>query len=124
MRECNSARIFLTTFTCLCWMCAAVVAEAEAEIAADFVPLFQEDGSPAGWIVRRWDDVSQPADDAARWTVENGVLHGSEPRGTWLMSEREFGDFVLEFDFKLGPHGNSGVALRAPMKGDPAFDGL
>jgi hypothetical protein len=40
------------------------------------------------------------------------------------MSEKEYGDFVLEFEFKLGPTGNSGLALRSPMKGDPAFDGM
>ena len=40
------------------------------------------------------------------------------------MSDREYTDFKLEFEFKLGPLGNSGVALRAPMKGDPAFDGM
>jgi hypothetical protein len=40
------------------------------------------------------------------------------------MSEREYGDFILEYEFKLGERGNSGLALRAPMKGDPAFDGL
>ena len=46
------------------------------------------------------------------WTVKDGVLLGGEPRGTWLMSEKEFGDFELQFEFKLGPLGNSGLALR------------
>jgi hypothetical protein len=52
------------------------------------------------------------------------VLHGSQPRGTWLVSEREYGDFVLEFEWQLGEQGNSGVGLRFPPQGDPAFDGL
>ncbi|MEX0613081.1 MAG: DUF1080 domain-containing protein [Pirellulales bacterium] len=90
----------------------------------EFAPLFPHDGTPQGWIVRRWDDVSQPAEHATAWTVENGILRGGEPRGTWLLSEAEYGDFSLEFEFKLGPLGNSGLALRAPPKGDPAFDGL
>jgi hypothetical protein len=50
-------------------------------------------------------------------------LRGSE-RGTWLMSEAQYANFELEFEFKLGPLGNSGLALRAPLKGDPAFDGI
>ncbi len=58
------------------------------------------------------------------WRVEKGVLHGSEPRGTWLLCEKEYGDFILEFEWKLGERGNSGVALRAPLYGDPAFDGM
>jgi len=79
---------------------------------------------PEGWVVRRWDDVSKPADGGVVWKVEGGVLHGSNPRGTWLMSEKEYSDFVLEFEFKLGEMGNSGCALHAPMHGDPAFDGM
>ena len=90
----------------------------------EFVPLFAEDGPPKGWLVTQWNDLAQPADEGVTWTVKDGVLHGSEPRGTWLVSEREYGDFELEFEFKLGPRGNSGLALRAPLKGDPAFDGL
>jgi len=89
-----------------------------------FVPLFPDDGVPAGWLVRGWADVSQPAPTNALWRVQAGVLRGSDPRGTWLMSARPYTNFVLEFEFKLGPRGNSGCALRAPWKGDPAFDGL
>lgn len=88
-----------------------------------FMPLFPEEGVPAGWVVRQWDDVSKPAADVV-WRVKEGVLHGGEPRGTWLMSEKEYADFVLEFEWKLGDRGNSGTALRAPMAGDPAFDGM
>ena len=58
------------------------------------------------------------------WRVKDGVLRGGAPRGTWLMSEREYGDFVLEYEFRLGERGNSGCALRAPLRGDPAFDGM
>jgi hypothetical protein len=89
-----------------------------------FVPLFPADGVPPGWTVRAWNDVSKPAQGSPVWRVEGGVLHGGEPRGSWLMSEREYADFILEFEFKLGPTGNSGCALRAPLKGDPAFDGM
>lgn len=89
-----------------------------------FVPLFPKDGAPAGWRVGAWNDVSKPADGNPVWTVKDGVLHSGNPRGSWLMSEREYGDFILEYDFKLGERGNSGLALRAPAKGDPAFDGM
>src|SRR4029079_18627436 len=40
------------------------------------------------------------------------------------VSEKEYGDFVLEFEAKLDKLGNSRVALRSPMKGDPAFEGM
>jgi len=98
-------------------------------IAADkpeqgFVALFPEDGAPKGWLVRRWDDLRKPADPGVGWTVKGGVLHGSQSRGTWLVSEKVYGDFTLRYEFKLGPLGNSGCALRAPLYGDPAFDGM
>jgi hypothetical protein len=89
-----------------------------------FVPLFPKDGVPAGWSVRAWDDLSRPAPDGVRWTVADGVLRSPAERGTWLVSDKEYGDFILEFEAKLGARGNSGVALRAPLRGDPAFDGM
>jgi hypothetical protein len=110
----------LLVLTLACSSFAAFSADASAE----FVRLFPKDGEPEGWLVRKWDDLKSPADAGVHWKVENGVLHGSEPRGTWLVSEKEYGDFVLEFEWKLGKRGNSGTALRAPLFGDPAFDGM
>jgi hypothetical protein len=92
--------------------------------AEGFLPLFTEEGAPKGWLVRAWNDVKDPPAKPTEWKVEKGVLHGGEPRGSWLMSEKEYGDFILEFEFKLGELGNSGCALHAPLRGDPAFDGL
>jgi hypothetical protein len=89
-----------------------------------FARLFPEDGIPNHWSVRAWNDVKNPGPDGAVWKVVEGVLHGSEPRGTWLVSDKEYGDFVLRFEFKLGERGNSGCGLRFPGFGDPAFDGL
>jgi hypothetical protein len=89
-----------------------------------FVPLFPDDGVPKGWVVRPWNDLAKPSPPSVVWNVNEGVLHGSASRGSWLVSEKEYGDFDLRFEFKLGPTGNGGCALRAPMRGDPAFDGM
>ena len=91
---------------------------------AGFQPLFPTDGVPAGWVVRHWADVGNPAGGTPKWEVKDGTLTGAGDRGCWLLSEKEYGDLVLEYEFRLGPRGNSGLALRAPAKGDPAFDGL
>jgi hypothetical protein len=90
----------------------------------EFVSLFPKDGLPEGWKVQRWDDVKEEAPPGALWRVKDGVLHGSDMRGTWLVSEKEYGDFVLEFEWKLGEQGNSGCGLRFPTEGDPAFEGI
>jgi hypothetical protein len=105
-------------------VCVSLWLTLAAARAADFVPLFPKDGVPEGWVVRKWDNVKNPADQGVVWKVKEGVLQGSDPRGTWLVSEREYGDFILEFEWKLGERGNSGCGLRFPMEGDPAFDGL
>jgi hypothetical protein len=99
-------------------------AAAQNDRAGKAVSLFATDGVPKGWSVREWDDISKPAGTETSWVVRQGVLHGGEPRGTWLVSEKEYENIELEFEFKLGPLGNSGLALRAPLKGDPAFDGM
>ncbi|HAV65553.1 MAG TPA: hypothetical protein DCY13_24655 [Verrucomicrobiales bacterium] len=89
-----------------------------------WITLFPDDGVPAGWVVRNWADVKDPTPQPVVWEVKDGILHGGEPRGSWLLSDREYGDFVIEFEFKLGERGNSGLALRTPMAGDPAFDAI
>lgn len=89
-----------------------------------FKPLFPKDGPPTGWQVRHWADVSQAPQGNPQWFVKNGILTSSGDRGCWFISETEYGDFELEYEFRLGPRGNSGLALRCPAKGDPAFDGM
>ena len=50
-----------------------------------FVRLFPQNGAPAGWVVRAWDDLRKPAEGVV-WKVEDGVLRGGLPRGSWLIS--------------------------------------
>ena len=102
--------------------CQCVTSEQSEDLG--FRPLFPANGLPQGWVPRAWNDVSKPPAEPSNWEVVDGVLMGGVPRGSWLMSEQEYDDFILEFEFKLGERGNSGCALRAPMKGDPAFDGI
>lgn len=96
----------------------------QAADADGFTPLFQKAGEPAGWTVKHWADISKPAQGAPTWTVKDDVLTSSGDRGCWFVSDKEYGDFELTYEFRLGPKGNSGLALRAPAAGDPAFDGM
>jgi hypothetical protein len=59
-----------------------------------------------------------------RWGAEKGLLFVEGSGGGWLMTEQEYGDFEVRVDFKMPKKGNSGVALRSPMKGDPAYVGM
>jgi hypothetical protein len=89
-----------------------------------FVALFDEEGPPKGWKVTAWNDLSKPGPTDAVWAVKDGILQPGKTRGSWLVSEKQYGDFVLEFEAKLDKLGNSGVALRTPRKGDPAFEAM
>ena len=104
-------------------LAAMTVAAANEPKEEGFVRLFPKDGVPEGWLVRTWSDVSKPVEPSAKWIVKDGILNGST-RGTWLISKRQYSNFILKFDFKLDQLGNSGCALRAPLSGDPAFDGM
>lgn len=58
------------------------------------------------------------------WGAENGVLFCSGKGGGWLLTEKEYGNFELRLEYKLPRKGNSGVAIRTPFKGDPAYVGM
>jgi hypothetical protein len=60
------------------------------------------------------------------WAVDekSGTLYTARGGGGWIMSEKEYANFELRVDFKVPSGGNSGVALRSPMKGDPAYTGM
>lgn len=104
--------------------CGMMVISSRACAEGTWVELFAGTEPTKGWIVTDWSDLKKAPPEGARWEVADGVLLGSTPRGTWLVSEAEYGDFELEFEWRLGSRGNSGLALRTPLSGDPAFDGL
>ena len=61
------------------------------------------------------------ADSKDFWRVEDGVLIGENDaakKGNYLWTEKEYGDFVLEFDVRwkgVGPRGvDTGVEMRKP----------
>ena len=49
-----------------------------------------------------------------------------DPKGTGggnLYTEKEYGDFILKFEFQLTPGGNNGLGIHAPLEGDAAYVG-
>ncbi|HJS73289.1 MAG TPA: DUF1080 domain-containing protein, partial [Vicinamibacteria bacterium] len=118
---------------------AVLLASAAGASEPEFQTLFTRPGVVSeGWLVREWTDVSKEPKWPVVWEVDaDGVLHGTGRYatgttgdrwiGTWLLSEREYSDFILELEFKFengGKTGNGGIALRAPLSGDPAYAGL
>lgn len=68
-----------------------------------------------------WQAVDGPM---SSWHVEDGILYCSGGGGGWLSTTQEYGDFEIELEFRVPPGGNSGVFLRAPHEGNPAFAGM
>lgn len=63
----------------------------------------------------------------AGYRVENGaiVVHLGEDSSVGnLYTEKEFGNFVLQFQFKLTPGANNGIGIRTPLEGDAAYVGM
>ena len=58
------------------------------------------------------------------YVVENGVLVCPEDGGGNLLTEKDYANFVLRFDFKMSPGGNNGIGIRAPLAGDIAYSGM
>ena len=65
-------------------------------------------------------------------TVEDGVLLGRngkdwstnpEKSGSWLRTERQYSDFILELDYAINDRGNSGIFIRSALEKNPAFTG-
>jgi hypothetical protein len=58
------------------------------------------------------------------YVVENGILVCPADGGGNLLTEREYANFVLRFDFRTEPGGNNGVGIRTPKEGDAAYVGM
>ncbi|MBN9517326.1 DUF1080 domain-containing protein [bacterium] len=98
---------------------AALVAAAGTATAADappgFTPIFN------GKDLTGWKATGK----AEAWAVENGTIVCKSGGGGYLLTEKEYGNFELRFAYKWSKEGgNSGIGLRTPFKGDPAYQGM
>ncbi|MEO1618250.1 MAG: DUF1080 domain-containing protein [Planctomycetota bacterium] len=58
------------------------------------------------------------------YEVIDGAVRCKKGTGGNLLTEKEYGDFVARLEFRLPPGGNNGLAIRAPLKGDPAYQAM
>ena len=113
---------FLSTITAVFVLLTGYTAALQA-VEDGFGPLFAGD-SLAGWKVSDWSNISTPQKvPGTPWKIEDGVLYGLNKR-TWIVSAKEYGDFVLKFDSKISKGSNGGIGLRFPLDGDPAYKGM
>ncbi len=58
------------------------------------------------------------------WRFEDRILHTEGEDGGWLSTPRPYENFSLWLEFRVPPGGNSGVFIRAPHEGNPAYAGM
>ncbi|MER3501998.1 MAG: hypothetical protein IMHGJWDQ_000273 [Candidatus Fervidibacter sp.] len=80
-------------------------AQSEPEKEEGFVPLFN------GKDLTGFVPFLPGGDPAKTWRVENGVLICTGRPNGYLRTEREFGNFILRFEYRMMEPGNSGVFL-------------
>ncbi len=102
--------------TRILFLCSAVVlmmCATPAVSAAEFQPLFN------GKDLSGWKPTGKPS----AWSVRDGMIECNGSGGGWLLTEKKYGDFVLQLRYKVSPGCNSGIAIRsAPRK--PGFTGM
>lgn len=85
--------------------------------AAEPVSLF--DGkSLAGWTGQ---DGAKPG---AGWVVQDGLLHLNGEKGGNLLSEKEYTDFTLEWEWKVEEGGNNGIKYWVTKIGGKEWLGI
>lgn len=99
---------------CVVLLCLSVCPLPAAD-ESGFVSLF--DGkSLAGWKL--------VGGKGPGYVVESGVIVCPADGGGNLLSEREYSNYVLRFEYRMEPGGNNGVGVRAPLSGDVAYQGI
>ena len=94
---------------------ALLLAHASSAADSGFTPLF--DGtSTVGWTV--------VGGKPGNWLVRDGELVTQGRGGGWISTDKTFDDFVLRLEYLVRPGGNSGVFIRSPRSGDPAYTGM
>ncbi len=69
-----------------------------------------------GKSLRHWVVMGNPEG----FQVLDGVIRSEGGQsGDWLRSEKQYGDFVLQLEYRLSPEGNSGVFFRCQEDGQP-----
>ncbi|MES2569343.1 MAG: DUF1080 domain-containing protein, partial [Verrucomicrobiota bacterium] len=79
---------------------------------AGFKPLFN------GTDLNGWQGAVE------NYEVKDGAIVCKPGKGGDLLTKEEYGDFVVRLEFKLPPGGNNGLAIRSPLNGNTAYQGM
>lgn len=77
-----------------------------------------------GWQQIGGQEGAWQYEPAASLEPGEGVLVTEGAGGGWLATLRQYNNFALSLEFRVPPGGNSGIFLRAPLEGNPAYEGM
>lgn len=109
-------RKFKLTQTFLAMTIAAALGSCSSQKATSekgFTPLFNGENLD-GWVGNK-----------TAYQAQDGMIV-IDPKGSGggnLLTEKEYGDFILKFEFQLTPGANNGLGIHAPLEGDAAYVG-
>lgn len=110
MTKCNSVILF--TYFALALLSASCSSQ-KNNSSDGFVELFNGKNLD-GWVGNK-----------TSYRAEDGMII-IDPKGSGggnLYTEKEYGDFVFQFEFQLTPGANNGLGIHAPLTGDAAYVG-
>jgi len=100
---------------CLLGTTAMVHAEDTKAVPEGFTALFN------GKDLTGW----KASGKADQWAAEGGNIVCKGGGGGYLFTEKEYGNFEFRCEYKWSKDGgNSGVGIRTPNSGDPAYAGM
>ncbi len=104
----------LAAFALLIFSSAFIANTSSALKKGKWVTLF--DGKTlTGWHI--YNKAGQPVD--AKWAVDDGAIHLTAGGAGDLVTDKEYGDFELETEWKIAPGGNSGIIFH--VHEDPKY---
>lgn len=101
-------RLAVSVLICL----TTSISAGEPLISTGFAPIFN------GKNLDGWQG------DVEHYEVADGILRCKPGKGGTLLTEKEYRNFIARIAFRLPPGGNSGLAIRATLEGDPAYDAM
>ena len=113
MRKLIASALYLASVTC---------ATAGTQEEAGFTPIFNGKDLD-DWVYGTKNNAMKQG-KGYQVDPEQKIVYCTVHDGGNLYTKKEYGNFILRFEFKLTENANNGIGIRAPLEGDAAYVGM